>query len=1161
MTELIPASFLEQVRQRPLAPAVRHDGTEVTYQELADAAWCVARGLAARGVRPESPVGVLISPGPHLVAALLGIWLAGGCYVPLDPLAPLRRRREVISQAGARIVLTDTPHPADGEPTTDAADGDLPPGTLRCGIGRLVGEGDATPLPGRLIGPRQAAYMIFTSGSTGAPKGVVVEHGAIANRVRWGIRALALSPDDRVLQKTPLTFDAAGWEIFAPLLCGAAVTFGRPAAGRDTAELVRSVREQRATVVQLVPTLLRLLAVEPDLERCDSLRLICCAGEPLHAELCQRVRERLDVEILNTYGPTECAIDALAGPFDPAQRQGPVPIGRPIDNLRHLLLPPDAGVTEDESARELYLCGAGVGRGYHGDAAQTAERFLPDPDGPPGARMYRTGDLVRVRPDGALEFVGRVDAQVKINGVRIEPGEVEAVLETHPDVIEAAVRAVTDPHGTPRLAAWVVTSRDDVVDDLLGHLRDRLPPSAVPAYLSRLAALPRTTSGKTDRSRLPEPDWAAPAPRKADSPGPAPRTADSPATGTAREQIVLEAWRRLLGVDDVGPDDDFYRLGGHSLLMTRLLATLCELSGLDLDFRELNFATTVREQALLLQRAEQARPIERLPAGARLPLSYAQERFWVLDRMNPGSPEYLTPMLVRLDGTITAAVVAEALARLMARHDVLRTGYRMDGEGLRAVVEPAPGVPLRTVDTAPAEVAKVVAAELGTGFDLTTAPLFRATLVRDGGAEQLLLLICHHIVCDGWSTRILADELRETIAAIGQGRPAHLPELPISYPDAVAWLRSRLTDELLAEQLEYWRQTLADLPPLDLPMVGERPEQRSISGGAVRFEVPAATVRELLEIGRQAGATPYVVCLTLWIVLLANAGGRWDFGVGAPHSGRTRPELHDIVGLFIDVVVIRARLTPDLPFAEALRRVERTCREGLAHQAAPFEAVADALVQPRDPSRTPLFQTLVTMAGDGLVGQHWREDDLDLLGQAWTVARTDLALTVLPQPDGRYVGAIEYASALYDRTTAVALADQLRALAGWFADDPARPVGTAESLLPLPATDALPADGATGTTDAVDGASAPPLAPHQETILGFIRELLGRDDIGPDDDILERGGNSLLAARLLWTIQSVFGVELPMRTFFDQPTAAGLGGEVERLVRAEFDSAGNPGEG
>nr|WP_269440685.1 amino acid adenylation domain-containing protein [Micromonospora tarapacensis] len=1077
-----------------------------------------------------------------MVAALLGIWLAGGAYVPLDPLAPARRRREVVAHSGARIVLTDA---TGGYP--DAAAADLPPGTLRCDVGRLVGAGDATPLPVRVTGPRQAAYMIFTSGSTGAPKGVVVEHEALANRVHWGVRALKLGPDDRVLQKTPLTFDAAGWEIFAPLLCGAAVTFGRPGAGRDAGELVRSVREQQATVVQLVPTLLRLLTVEPELDRCHSLRLICCAGEPLHAELCQRVRERLDVEILNTYGPTECAIDALAGPFDPAQRHGPVPIGRPIDNLRHLLLPPAAGVTEDESARELYLCGTGVGRGYHGDAAQTAERFLPDPDGPPGARMYRTGDLVRVRPDGALEFVGRVDDQVKINGVRVEPGEVEAVLETHPDVIEAAVRAVTDPHGTRRLAAWVVTSRDDAVDEFLGHLRDRLPPSAVPAYLSRLATLPRTTSGKTDRARLPEPDWA----------GPAPRTADSPTPGTAAEQIVVAAWRRLLGVDDIGPEDDFYRLGGHSLLMTRLLATLRELSGLDLDFRELNLATTVREQARLLRQAQRARPIERLPAGARLPLSHAQERFWVLDRMNPGSPEYLLPMLVRLDGDTTAAVVREALTRLMARHEVLRTCYRMDAEGLRAVLEPAPDVPLRTVETTPAEVGKVVAAELGTGFDLAAAPLFRATLVRDGGAGQLLLLVCHHIICDGWSTRILADELAETIAAIGQGRPAHLPELPIRYSDAVAWLRSRLTGELLAEQIGYWRQTLADLPPLDLPIRGGRPEQRSIEGGAVRFEIPAASVRELLEIGRQAGATPYVVCLTLWIVLLGNAGSGWDFGVGAPHSGRTRPELHDLVGLFIDVVVIRARLTPELTFTEALTRVERTCREGLAHQAAPFEAVADALVQPRDPARTPLFQTLVTMAGDGLVGQHWQEADLDLLAQAWTVARTDLALTVWPQPDGRYVGAVEYASALYDRATAVTLADRLRALAGRFAAEPALPVGAAGPVLAMPV--AAPAANADHTATT---ASAPPaLAPHQETILGFIRDLLGRDDIGTDDDILERGGNSLLAARLLWTIKSVFGVELPMRTFFDQPTAAGLGREVERLVCAEIDGFGDVGKG
>lgn len=1102
MPALLPELFLDRARRDPEAPAVRSGSRVVTYRELESAARRVAGALAAHGVRAESTVGIHVPPGPDLVAALLGTWLAGGCYVPLDPMAPAARLREVLDLAGARIVLT-TAGGAPREPLGHAVVWD---------VARPAG-GDR-PLPS--AAPDRAAYMIFTSGSTGRPKGVVVEHAGIANRVRWGVRALGLSDADRVLQKTPLAFDAAGWEIFAPLLCGAAVTFGRPDAGRDAAELVRSIREQGATVLQVVPTMLRLLANEPDLASCRSLRLICCAGEPLHAELCQRVLGQLDVQILNTYGPTECSIDALAGWFDRAQDSGPVPIGRPIDGARAVLLPPDPGVSDDPAPRELYLGGVGVARGYHGEAALTAERFLPDPEGPPGARLYRTGDLVRPRPDGTLEFVSRADDQVKLNGVRIEPAEVEAALAAHPEVTEAAVRVVTDGRGTPQLAAWVVTGRESTVDGLADHLRRRLPPAMVPALFTRLDALPRTVSGKTDRARLPEPDRT----------GPANGAAGEGVPASTETRIVLSVWRRLLAVDDIGPDDDFYRLGGHSLLMTRLAADLREATGLALDFRDLHRATTVRAQARLLREAEQAQPIEPLPPGARLPLSPAQERFWVLDRMNPASPEYLLPILTWLPAGVPPEVVERALALVMGCHDVLRTRYVMDADGLAAIVESDPGVPLRVERVSPSGIGKAVAAELAEGFDLAVAPLFRATLVHDGGPEQLLVLVCHHIVCDGWSARLLDRQIAETVAALAAGRTPTLQRPALRYPDAVAWLRARPAAEL-ADDLAYWRETLDGLPPLELPTAHERPARRSLDGAAIAFELPASVVDGLLAAGRDAGATPYVAFLTLWTVLLGRAGGGWDFGVGVPHAGRSRPELHELVGPFIETVVIRSRLAPELPFAEALARVERACREGFARHGAPFEIVADAVAGPRDLSRTPLFQTQFTMAGDGLAGPHRRERDVAVLSEAPTAARTDLALTLWPYPDGRYGGAIEYAATVYARGTVEALVAGFGALAARFAAEPALALNVADA--------------------------PPPAARHEQVILGFARDLLKRDDIAPDDDVFACGGTSLLAARLLWNVQSAFGVEVPLRAFFDRPTVAGLAGEVERLVRAEFD--------
>ena len=1092
MSTLLPELVLERARTCPTAPAVRFGPDEITYEQLVTSARRVASGLSAYGVGPESTVGVLMAPGPDLVVALLGIWLAGGCYVPLDPLAPTARLQEITDLADVKVVVAD-------DRRTVRYLG-LHAEVKLCDVPHLVAATDEELHRETL--PGQAAYMIFTSGSTGTPKGVVVEHEGIANRVTWGVRALELSPNDRVLQKTPLTFDAAGWEIFGPLVCGAPVTFGRPEAGRDPGELVASIREQDVTVVQVVPSMLRLLAVEPALDECTSLRLVCSAGEPLHAELCQRVLEHVDVEIVNTYGPTECSIDVLSARFDRAQLTGPVPIGRPIDNMRVLLLPPGAD-TDDKSVRELYACGPGVARGYHKDPVRTAAQFVPDAT---GKRMYRTGDLVRELSDGMLEYVGRVDAQVKINGVRIEPGEVETALETHPDVLEAAVRAVTDPHGTKRLVAWAVAKE---TDGLTAYLRDRLPPAMIPVIIAQVDTIPRTASGKKDRSKLPEPEWT---------------TAPVVGSGarTAEERIVLAAWRELLGVDEIGLDDDFFRLGGHSLMIARLAARLTGESGLQLDFRDLHYAATARQQALLLTKAVEAQPIDRLPAGARRPLSPAQERFWVLDRINPGSREYLAPVLIWLPDTVSTDAVEEALTYLMARHEVLRTRYVMDGEGLAAVVERTADVPLRVSDTTPELVSKIVGEELAEGFDLAKGPMFRAALVRDGGDEQLLLLVVHHIISDGWSAKLLETE---AIAAINGVRD--LPEPTLNYTDAVAWQRSQLTDEQLTEHCGYWRENLAGLPNLALPTTRERDAQRQIDGAAVQVGIPATAVAELLATGRRVGATPHVVFLTLWTVLLAQAGDKWDFGVGTPHAGRSRPELHDLVGLFMDVVVIRSRLTPEMPFAEALGRVERTCREAFAHQAAPFDAVTQAVGAAPDLSRTALFQTLFTLVGDNTVGQQWGERDLELLGEAWLVARTDLALTLWPSPDGGYAGGIEYASALYDETTANRLAGQLNTLAERFAADPDLAVGAAlaeEAIVPQ----------------------------HEETILGFVRDLLKQGDIGRDDDFMKRGGTSLLAARLLWNVQEAFGVEVSMRAFFDEPTVAGLGDEVERLVRAEL---------
>lgn len=1024
---LLPELILHQAHAHPSRPAVITLEGTTSYRELVERAARISNALRARGVGTESVVGVLMRPGIELVATVLGVWLAGGAYLPLDPLHPPQRQRRLLAAAGAEVLLIDDASAVRAAPF----ESDSPVQHLS------VAKCDSFPatVVEPPIHPRQAAYVVFTSGSTGEPKGVVIEHAAITNRVEWGVRALALTPVDRVLQKTPLTFDAAMWEVFAPLRCGAPVTFGTPAAGSDPQELISSVRRQAATVLQVVPSMLRLLAAEPGLAQCRSLRVICSAGEPLTAELCQQVLARLPVELWNTYGPTECAIDVTAVRFDPAVDAGPVPIGAAIDNVRCEAVHSDGTVAVAGQAAELYVGGVGVGRGYHGQPALTAERFVPDPGGPPGSRRYRTGDLVRLRPDGGFDFIGRKDAQVKINGVRIEPGEVERALLTHPAVVDAAVRAVTDPAGVRRLAAYVVPSADARIDDLTRHLRERLPSSLVPAVITDVAALPRTSSGKLDRARLPEPEWHV-----------ASRSSDPTESADAAVRLVRAVWRQLLDREEVGLDDDFFRLGGHSLMLTRLTSALSEAAGLALDLSEVYERLTVRSQAELLTNAMRAAPIPHLMAEERLPLSPAQERFWVLDRMNPGSAEYVVPLLIRLPVGTTEATVRRALARLADRHEVLRSCYPMDAEGLSVQVEKSSTVVLRVAELTDADLGAQVAQEVSVGFDLSSAPLWRSVLIQQGDAGPLLLVVCHHITCDGWSTGVLDRDLRELIAAERESRAAQLPSLSLRYVDAVAWQRRELTAQLKAEQIAYWRKVLAGIPRLRLPDTRPRPAQRDVAGAMETFALPADVAAGLIAVGRREGATPFMVLLTLWTTTLARAAGQWDFGVGTPDAGRSRPELHDLVGLFVNTLVIRPKLAPELTFSEALMRTRQVCRESLAHRQVPFEAVVDAVEPQRDASQTPLFATIFSLLADGLIGPTPDDQEVELLRRAWRVARTDLTLTMWRSVDGEFVGALEYATAIFPEPVITELVANLRELAVRFAADPSLRLGQVETV-------------------------------------------------------------------------------------------------------------------
>ncbi|MFJ8545471.1 amino acid adenylation domain-containing protein [Streptomyces sp. NPDC093586] len=1012
-----------QAARTPHAIAVDDARGTMTYEQLDRHANRVARLLRDRGTGPEDRVAVCLPRVRELPAVLLGVWKAGAAYVPLDTAHPVERTAWTVRDSGARLVLTvrgSAPEDPAGREVLFLDD----PAT---GLDALP-DTDPEPLA---ADPAGAAYLTYTSGSTGRPKGVLVEHAGIANRVSWTVRRQGLGPADRMVQKTVLTFDAAALELFAPLVAGGTVVMAPQGAEADPALLVRTIAEQRVTVLQGVPSVLRLLTEEPGWNRCDGLRLVFSAGEALDAELCRRLSEPTGAVVWNTYGPTECSVDVTAQEFDPELHTEAVPIGRPLDGLRVYVLDEELDPVPIGVVGEVYAAGTGLARGYAGRPAQTAERFLPDPHSGDGSRMYRTGDLARWRSDGSLAYLGRVDHQVKVNGVRIEPAEVEAALHAHPDVRSAVVGAYTAVGGT-RLVAHLVAGRRIPRDELRSFLRRRLPESMIPAQFVPMDTFPLTVNGKVDRSALPDP-VSSEAATTGDTPWVAPRT---PA-----ERLVADVWEQLLQVENVGVHDDFFALGGSSLVLTRLAVALTKASGDDVQLRGLFGASTVEAQARLIEQSRPAVPeVVPVDRGAPLPLSFGQHRLWFLDRMHPGSPEWVAPLFLRLPAGTTEATVRSALNTLEQRHEALRTRYVLQGEEPRQVVVDAQPVELRVEDAGETELERLFGEQFRRGFDLTDGPLWRALLVRVPLGGPVLLVTVHHIASDGWSTVVLERELRELCAAAGEDRAPDLPAPAVQYGDYAAWQAARSDDAVLDRELDYWKSALRGMSELQLHTDRPRPARRDGHGQGVRFSVPAGLADALSGIGRQHGATPYAALLAAFAALLSRYSGQEDFGVGSPVTGRLRPETQDTVGFFLNSLVLRCDLTGDPSFATLLDRTKDTVLSGFAHQELPFERLVDELQPVRDLSRTPLYQVAfdlqdegaTTVAADGVL--------MDAFQGAWQVAKTDLTLFVWRHADGSLTGAFEYATSLFEHPTVERMADHFVRLVQAVVDAPDTPL-------------------------------------------------------------------------------------------------------------------------
>ncbi|HEX8694997.1 MAG TPA: amino acid adenylation domain-containing protein, partial [Longimicrobium sp.] len=794
-----------QAARTPGAVAVVFEGAELTYVGLDERANRLARHLVRLGVGREARVGVCLERGIEMIVSLLAVLKAGGAYVPLDPAYPAERLAFTLADSGVVALLTQeslrSTLPVPDGVTVVSVDG----------AASGIAAESADRLARRSV-PRSLAYLIYTSGSTGVPKGVAIEHESAVALLSWAAAVFTAEELSGVLAATSISFDLSVFEIFLPLALG-----GRVIVVENALALPRSAAADQVRLVNTVPSAIAALLKSDGIP--SGVRTVNLAGEPLRAELVDALYARGGIErVYDLYGPSE---DTTYSTWTLRRAGGPTTIGRPISNTRAYvlgaaLLPLPAGVPG-----ELYLGGRGLARGYLGRPGLTAERFVPDPFGEPGARLYRTGDRARWRTDGTLEYLGRLDAQVKVRGFRIELGEVEAALRRNPGVTDCVVLAREYAPGDRRLVAYVVGGVE--TDALRAHLRQSLPEYMVPSAFVPLEALPLTPNGKLDRKALPAPELA-----------PAEETYVAPRTPA--EEVLAGIWAEVLRLERVGVRDNFFELGGHSLLATRVVSRIRAVFAVELPLRALFEGPTIAEMAGRVEEMRRAElpalpavvPVERTGA---LPLSFAQERLWFLDRLEPGSSTYNIPVAWRLGGALDEAALERALGEIVRRHEALRTVFtEVDGSPVQ-VVAPFGGFALPVEDLSglseadrEAAVEHRAAEEAGRPFDLSEGPLFRATLLRLGGEDHVLLLSMHHVVSDGWSMGVLFRELSALYGAYREGRESPLPELPVQYADYAVWQREQLAGEVLDRQLAYWKERLAGAPELlELPTDHPRP--------------------------------------------------------------------------------------------------------------------------------------------------------------------------------------------------------------------------------------------------------------------------------------------------------------------------------------------------
>jgi amino acid adenylation domain-containing protein len=1014
--------FEAQVARTPERPAVQFEDRRLSYRELNQQSNRLAHYLRALGVGPDSLVGLCLERSAEMMVAMLGILKAGGAYVPLNADNPKPRLAQQL--AGAVALISEAKLASQMPEFAGQA--------LCIDRDQALWAQQPSSNPVNQSKPDHLVYVIYTSGSTGVPKGVAVRHRNLVNYAHFITRRLQLERFPEGLHfatVSTLGADLGNTCIFPALISGGCLHVISYEVSTDSKRFANYCERHPVDVLKIVPSHLQALLGPSDAGAVLPRKYLITGGESLTEKLIEKIESfQPACELLNHYGPTETTVGSLTLRLkEYGKRSGgsSIPIGKPIANTRVYILDAHLEPVPVGVVGELYIAGAGVTAGYLKQPEKTAERFLRDPfAGDAGATMYRTGDLARYQEDGNVEFLGRGDDQVKIRGFRIELGEIEAVLAQHAGVKQAVVLAREEDGGEKRLVGYIVSQREAAVsaDELRSYLKQQLPDYMVPAAMVMLSKLPLNANGKIDRQALPAPEQAQS------------KTYIAPRTPT--EEVLAHIWAEVLRLPRVGTEDDFFQIGGHSLLATQVISRVRRTLNIELPLRTLFEKPTVSSLAAEVERVRRgaARPVSRIARVSRdqrLPLSFAQQRLWVLDQLEPNNPLYNIPRALRMKGKLNVEALRRSLNEIVRRHESQRTTFAVQQGQPVQVIVPALALDLPVVDLSAAddaEARRIASEEAQTPFDLSKGPLLRAKLLRLAGEDHVLLVTMHHIVSDAWSAGVFLNELSMLYKAFSSGEASPLPELPVQYADFAAWQREWLQGEILEEQLNYWRGQLRGAPPLlEVPMDRARPRTQSFRGAYESIPLSADLTQAIKTFARQEGVTLFMALLAGFQALLSRYSGVDQIVVGTDLANRTMSETEPLIGFFINLLALRTDLSGNPSFREVLGRVREVTLGAYAHQDMPFDKLVEELQPDRSLSHNPLVQILFVMQN---IPKLMRDlPGLELLPFEIPITRSkfDFAVFMVEADDG-LSGNWLYSTDLFERASIVRMAGHLETL-------------------------------------------------------------------------------------------------------------------------------------